>query len=275
MNPRLPALALGAALLLSACSAGPASLTSAADAPGGAFDHDHAALDGLLARHVLPDGVDYRGLAGESAELDRYLAALHAVGPDDLGAWDPDQRHAFWINVYNAHILRLIVDHVDEPPASIRDLGGAVVNRIWDQPLIPMADLHPTGAGRDLSFSEVEHEILRPRFEDARVHAAINCASTSCPPLLAEAYRAEVLDEQLDRAMAGFVADPTRNRLDAAAGRLELSAIFDWFAEDFVRDAGSVREYVARYAPLADADWILDAKVSYLDYDWSLNDASR
>lgn len=271
---KLTHLLLAVPLLISACSAGPGALTSSATAPAGEFDHGHELLDGLLARHVRTAGVDYDGLADESEALDQYLAGLHAVGPDELAGWSREQRYAFWINTYNAHILRLIIDaRAAGEVESIRDLGGALVNRIWDQELIPMQALHPDGSDQLLSFSEVEHEILRPRFEDARVHAAINCASVSCPPLLPEAFEAGRLELQLDQAMAAFLADSTRNQLDQEAGELRLSAIFDWFAEDFERDAGGVREYVQRFAGSAAGDWVLSAKVKHLPYDWSLNQA--
>lgn len=266
--------------LVAGCSAGPDALTTSASSPAGAFDQEHTLLDGLLARHARPAGVDYLGLAAEAAELDRYLASLHAVTPDELAGWSRDQRFAFWINTYNAHILRLIIDHADELPASIKDLGGALVNRIWDQPLIPMDAHHPSGTPGPLSLNDVEHEVLRPRFADARLHAAINCASVSCPPLLPEAFRAATLEEQLERAMTDFVGDPSRNAFDRDAGRLRLSAIFDWFPEDFEADEGSVRAYARRYAPAAargddDGAWIEAAKVGFLDYDWNLNDAPR
>jgi hypothetical protein len=235
------------------------------------FDHSHAAWTALLQKCVKPEGVDYRLLTEELPAFDHYLADLQAVAPKELERWTREQRFAFWINVYNAHVVRLIVEH--SPIASIRDLGGTVFGPIWDKPIVPMPDFDPDGQGKNLSLGAIEHEILRPRFKDARVHAAINCASESCPPLLAEAFVADRLDAQLDTVMRTFVADPTRNRLDREANTLHLSKIFDWFASDFERDEGTVRAYVAKFAP-GDPEWIAGAKVSYLDYSWKLNDAS-
>lgn len=256
--------------LLAACSSGPSALTADSTPPAGPFDHDHAILDGLLSRHVKVDGVDYRGLATEREELDRYLAGLQSVAPAELESWTRDQQMAFWINAYNAHVLRLIVDHADDPPESIRDLGGSLVDRIWDKPLVPVA----AGGDGAMSLDDIEHGILRPGFEDARIHAAINCASGSCPPLLAGAYRAETLDSQLDEAMRAFVNDPSLNKIDPETGELELSAIFDWFEEDFTRDGGTVQSYVQEYVVSDEKDWILEAEVDHKDYDWSLNEAS-
>lgn len=236
------------------------------------FDHEHALWTRVLAAHVEGDRFDYAALAEDRADLDGYLARLHAVTPADLESWTREERYAFWINVYNAHAVQLIVDNY--PVESIRDLGGKLFDRVWDQEFIPMSAHHPEGKDDPLSLDDVEHAILRPRFEDARVHVAVNCASVGCPPLRAEAFVAERLEAQLDDQARRFVADASRNRLDRAEGVLRLSAIFDWFEGDFVRDAGSVREWVARHAGEAEAAWIRSAKprVRHLDYSWDLND---
>ena len=273
-SPQHAALAL--AVLLSACSCAseePRILGPGVQAsldPDLAFDHQHALLGELLGAHVTPDGVRYADLAMESDKLDRYLATVQSVSPTELQGWTENQRFAFWINTYNAHILALIVDNY--PVDSIRDLGGAVFGQIWDLELIPMGAHNPDGSGDNLSLGDIEHEILRPTFLDARVHAAINCASESCPPLLPEVYVADRLDAQLTGAMEAFLQDKSRNQIDAKQGKLKLSSLFDWFAEDFERDAGSVRDYVARYGGQSDTAWLADASLSYLDYSWALND---
>lgn len=268
------------AVLLCACSCasdGPSPLKVSldgrlhADSP---FDHSHHELDKLLAAYVSREGVRYADLAGESGKLDSYLAGVQAVSPEELASWTRPQRFAFWINAYNAHILKLIIENY--PLDSIRDLGGiSVFGQVWDMELIPMEAHNPDGGGAALSFNDLEHKILRPDFEDARVHAAINCASESCPPLSNEAFVADRLEEQLDGAMTAFIVDSKRNHLRSESGELELSRIFDWFEGDFIRDEGSVREYVLRFAGDAGAPWILEAGTSYLDYSWALNDLSK
>ncbi|GEM_PF-183226 len=279
MNPRRLAAASLAAALTIACSSASDGLRvlvptveRAPETATAGFDHSHARWTALLREHVRPDGIDYRGFGKDIPAFDRYLAELQAVDRPELEGWTREQRFAFWINVYNAHVVRLIVDHY--PVASIKDLGGTVFGRIWDKKIVPLPDLDPEGKGANLSLGTIEHEILRPRFKDARVHAAINCASVSCPPLLPEAFVAERLDAQLDAVMHAFVADPTRNRLDREGHTIHLSKIFDWFASDFERDAESVRAYVTKYAP-ADPKWIAGAKVKYRDYSWKLNDAAE
>jgi len=261
--------------LLAACSCasdGPLPLTSTVEAPSGKFDPEHKLLDDLLVRFVHPEGVDYQGLAKESDQLETYLASLSAVPLETFVEWSRDERFAFWANAYNAYILRLILDNY--PVDSIRDLGGKLFGRVWDHQLIPLGHLAPELDHALLSFNDIEHGILRPQFQDARVHAAVNCASTSCPPLGIHAFVGARLETQLEAAMTGFVGDETRNHLDRKAGSLAVSSIFDWFIEDFERDAGSVRAYLRRYAGEAGGEWMESAKLSYLDYSWALNDAS-
>jgi hypothetical protein len=113
----------------------------------------------------------------------------------------------------------------------------------------------------------IEHQILRKEFGDARIHAAINCASISCPQLRNAAYVAEELDKQLDAAMSLFINDPTRNKV--SSGSAELSAIFNWFSGDFKDNAGSVRDFVNQFAK---TKLLENGKISYMDYNWSLND---
>lgn len=280
MRSATTAVTLCVALALT-CAA-PAGEGRVGPSPGsarvGAFDHSHGALDELLRAHVRDGWVDYAALKGERAKLDGYLAGLHAVAPAELEGWTRAQRFAFWIDVYNAHVLALVLDHY--PVHSIKDIGGLVFNQVWDKEFIPMRAHHPEGKDDDLSLNDVEHGILRPRFQDARVHAAVNCASYSCPPLADRAFTADRLEEMLEAQMRAFVHDPLRNRFDEESGTLRLSEIFSWFEEDFRRDAGSegqpgtVKQYLIRFAPEQRA-LIEKARVKYLDYDWSLNDVEE
>jgi hypothetical protein len=240
------------------------------------FDHAHAAWTEILKAHVVGNRFDYAALKKDRAALDRYLAALHAVTKAEHDAWSREQRFAFWIDAYNAHVVDLVVR--EYPLDSIRD-AGSLFTSVWKKRFIAMPAFDPEGKGRPLSLDDVEHKILRPSFADARVHAAINCASVSCPPLRAEAFVAERLDAQLDEQARAWLADPSRNRYDRARSRLEVSAIFDWFRDDFLRDAGGMREWITRYAPPHEAEWIRGAgkalEIRFLDYSWKLNDVER
>ncbi len=238
------------------------------------FDHTHAAWTGVLKKHVVGSRIDYAALKIDHAALDGYLRGIHAVKPDQLGAWTREQQFAFWINAYNAHCVSLVVS--EYPVDSIKDIGS-IFTSVWNKTFIEMPALNPGGKAKNLSLNDIEHEILRPRFKDARVHAAVNCASESCPPLRPEAFVAERLDQQLDDQVRTWLVDPTRNKFDKSKSRVEVSAIFDWFEEDFVRDGGSVAAWIAKYAPEAESAWLKSGKVAvkYLDYSWKLNDVKR
>lgn len=261
--------------LLCACSPGPASAEPASEYSSEDFDQQHTLMTEVLAASTSGDRVDYLALRQEPAALDRYLASLRAVDPKVMKQWSEDERFAFWINAYNGYTLQLVRDHY--PVKGIKSIGG-ILTSVWDKAFIPMNGHHPKGKNKKLSLNHIEHDILRPLFRDARVHAAINCASLSCPPLRNEAYVAARLDEQLDEQVRAWLADPGRNRFDEKAGRMHLSKIFDWFAKDFRRDGGSVQGWIAKYAPAEVAGWLKqteEVRVSYLDYSWKLNDIQQ
>ncbi len=246
----------------------------AAARPAPEFDHSHALWTEILSEHVDGDRVDYAKLKQDHATLDRYLAALHAVKPDELASWTRDQQYAFWINAYNAHCVALVVSK--HPVESIKDIGG-LFSSVFEKEFIDMPALHPLRKAKKLSLDDIEHEILRPKFKDSRTHAAVNCASLSCPPLRPEAFVAERLDEQLDEQVKRWLADPARNEFDETNSRIRVSKIFDWYEEDFVRDGGSIVGWIAKHAPEREAAWLKDAKVrvEFLDYSWKLNDRKQ
>lgn len=260
-------------LVLSGCglTSSPLAAAQASSAPQAAFDQSHALWTEVLHGCVREGGFDYAKLKADPAKLETYLAALHAVTPETLAGWSDKQRFAFWINTYNAHCIQKVIENY--PLKSIRKLDGLLgINTVFDKAFIPMRAHHPDGKNEDLALNDIEHKILRKRFKDARVHAAVNCASLSCPPLRNEAFTADKLDAQLDQQMRAFVNDPVRNLIDPAKKDLALSEVFKWFEEDFERDAKSVKEYLIRWAPAGQAEFIRGAKIRYLDYDWDLND---
>jgi len=164
----------------------------------------HQLWDSLLKKHVRPDGfVDYPGFVQDSAELNRYLTLLASTHPDEH-TWSREEQMVYWINAYNAFTVKMIVNAY--PVSSIKDIrrGIPFVNSVWDIKFIHLG-------GETYDLDNIEHGILRKKFDDARIHAAINCTSFSCPRLRAEAYTAEKLEDQLDDAMRTFINDPLRN----------------------------------------------------------------
>jgi hypothetical protein len=123
--------------------------------------------------------------------------------------------------------------------------------------------------GRKYSLNEIENDVVRPRFQDPRIHAALNCASVSCPPLAPYAFTGAKLDAQLDAVMRDFARDRARNAI--GPGGVKLSRIFEWYGKDF-EPAGGVAAYLAKYLEPADAELLKKApKIEYLEYDWRLN----
>lgn len=220
----------------------------------------HAIWDTLLRRHVRADGwVDYKGLVADSARLNAYLHLLEQAQPNGSN-WTTADKKAFWINAYNAFTVQLVVRQY--PVKSIKDIkrGIPFVNTVWDIKFIHIA-------GKTYDLNNIEHGILREEFKDARLHAALNCASYSCPVLRNEAFVAERLDEQLNDAMRKFINDPIRNQVTGKKAR--ISQIFQWYRADFVRETGSIRAYLNQFAEKP-----LDAngRIEYIDYQWGLND---
>lgn len=246
------------------------------------FDHSYAAWDALLQRHVqwLPDGkqsrMDYRTLAANRTALQAVLAQWSAVTPAQFAAFSREQQMAFLINAYNGFTAELILTKYPGIK-SIKELGSFLQS--------PWKNKFFTLLGEQHHLDWIEHEQLRPRYNDPRVHAAVNCASIGCPALRPEAFTATRLDAQLTDGMARFMGDRTRNRYNAQTGKVEVSSIFKWFREDFEkgqRGFSKLEDVFAFYADqLADdagAREKLRAKtlgISFLDYDWLLNDANR
>lgn len=233
-----------------------------ASAPVGQFDHSHAAFTFILSQHVKNELVDYAGLKRNPAPLNSYLDALATVAEPAFKKWDRKQQMAYLINLYNAATLKLVVDH--HPLKSIKEIGGA--KGPWKQEVVRLF-------GKLRTLDHVEHDLLRPGYQDARVHFGVNCASIGCPALRAEAFQATKLDAQLDEQGRIFVRDASKNRLDAKNKTLNLSEIFDWFKGDFAKDAGTVEKFIAKYASDADRQVIQKGGLSikHTKYDWSLN----
>lgn len=216
----------------------------------------HAAFDTLLVRYVTDDGVRYDAWAASPDDMERlsdyvdHLETIHAAELDAKSAL------AYWINLYNAVTLELVLAHY--PVDSIKDTGGFLKSP-WEKKLVSID-------GTDLSLNGIENDVIRRRFPDARVHFALNCASLGCPPLAREAFRGPRLDEQLDAACARALGNPRWVRVEG--DRLVVSRIFDWYKSDFERDSGSVAKFISRYRDDVDA---AAGDIRYADYDWSLN----
>jgi hypothetical protein len=257
---------MGASLL--ALTALPASAAGyAALAPAGDQGRDHDSFDRLLQRYVKPDEagyirVDYRALRIQGADrLSFYLAMLSSTDPTRLSR---NEGHAFWINLYNAKTLEVIIEHY--PVASIRDIklggGGPFKTGPWSKKTLRIN-------GIDLSLDDVEHEVVRALFRDPMSHYGLNCASYSCPNLAVRAYTGDTVEAALVQNARDYVNHP--RGISVSDGEITASKIYSWYAEDF----GGRHALKAHWKSLAAnrlAQQIDATSVGSFVYDWSLND---
>ncbi len=212
----------------------------------------------LLQKYVDEEGfVDYASFRQDSSKLIQYLSQLSNNPPGSN--WSDEEQIAFWINAYNAFTVKLILDYY--PLESIKDIkdGIAFVNSVWDIKFFSIG-------GKEMDLNNIEHGILRKKFDEPRIHFAINCASMSCPKLLNEAYIADQLDRQLTSVAEAFLANDKKNEI--SEDQVVISKIFSWFSKDFKKD-GSLIDFLNKYAPVEISD---EARISYMDYDWGLNE---
>ena len=232
---------------------------------------DHSSWNSLLGRYVDESGmVDYtnwKANAADVALLDKYIDHLSAAR---FPRTPPvATKLAYWINAYNAVTVRGILR--EYPTTSIRNHTAKLYGyHIWKH-------LKLRVEGNTYSLDQMEHAILR-KMGEPRIHFAIVCASIGCPKLSNEAYVADRIDQQLTRNAQAFFADKTKFNFDARRQTLQLSPILKWFAEDFGRDQAARLQSIAPYLADPQAEALAtkgDARVSYLDYDWGLNDQAK
>ena len=212
-------------------------------------------FDNLLKKYVSEDGfVNYAAMKKDKAKLDNFITYLSITKP--LSSWSNNKNKAFWMNAYNAYTLKLIVENY--PVKSITKINKKG-KTAWK---IPFAVV----GGETYTLDHIEHEILRKTLFDPRIHVGINCASGSCPKLANFAFTETNVNNELERLMNVFINDTTRNQLSFK--KVQISSIFNWFQQDFTKE-GSVVDYVNKYA---ETPVNPKAKISYLTYDWGLNE---
>ena len=250
------------------------------------FSYDDYAA--VLKSHVNNEGlVNYKKLKARPQKLESFVVIVDKLDPKSYSKYDDKEKIAFWLNAYNAFILKVIIDNYPikpnffksayYPKNSIRQIVG-----VWDK-------INFKVMGKNYTLEQIEHKILRKGFKEPRIHMAMVCAAMSCPPLRNEPYIDKKLDQQLDDQSRKFLANPKKFRIDYESGSMYLSPIFKWFAKDFVKTYGMKKKYrghknllvavikfIDKHLPeeiaqkrLADSRTY---KITYLDYDWSLNE---
>lgn len=210
----------------------------------------------LLKQYVTPGGVKYAEWKKNSADMQAIGAVVDSISKESLSSRGEKERLAFYINAYNAWILHGAL--AKYPTKSVKD----TFFRFFTANNIKVA-------GEQMSFNHLEKDVIRGKFSDPHVHFALNCASRSCPPLMPEAFTGDKVDAQMEKLAVAFINSEKGVTYNESAKTAQLSKIFDWYKNDFAKDGGAV-EFInkRRSAPIPK-----DVKISYQDYNWSLNDA--
>lgn len=232
-------------------SAKPAAPVVAKPAQASTISHD--SWDQLLRKYVSSAGkVNYKGFKSDKTAMQAYLDQLSTNPPQSN--WSRNERLAYWINVYNAFTVKLIVDNY--PTTSITKLEGG---KPWNKRWIPIGE-------KTYTLDEIENSIIRPRFKDARIHFAVNCASVSCPELLNRAFTASKLTQQLESQTRAYINNSRHNSISASAP--QVSQLFEWYAVDF-EQKGTLIDFLNAYSstPIQ-----ANATVGFKSYNWNLNE---
>lgn len=231
-----------------------ALLMLASPVAAGAPPPDHGPLDKILRARVKAGKVNYKAI--KKSDRDALEAYVKAVGDANLDGLSREDKLAFYLNAYNALVIKSVVDRL--PLSSVKGVKGffdGARHRV---------------AGKALTLNDIENKVIRPGFKEPRIHFALVCAARSCPPLMPRAFMGKTVKRDLEKLTRRFL----NSSIGAVVkdGEVKASQLFNWYAQDFVKAAGSVGAYLAKYR-LADAE-VLRAeglKVKFLEYDWKLN----
>ncbi len=228
-----------------------------------AQDFDHAEFDRVLKAFVDDRGrVDYKAISKDSG-FSAYLESLKTANITELSR---EGQLALWLNAYNAVTIDKVIKW--KPKKSVRE---TLIPGVWTSTKFFTTREHRV-AGRRVSQDDIEHEILRKDFKDPRIHFAIVCASSSCPPLARFAFTAQNVQTQLEEETRKYINSPRGTRIDHAENTLYLSKIFDWFAGDFISTSGSVLGFIKPYLDREAMAFLQrEPKIAYIHYDWALN----
>ncbi len=233
------------------------------------FDHEHKALTSVLSKYMDSKGlVKYKQLkkdtkASKSHQFNKYLNSIAAVSVNTYGTWNKNQKMAFLINAYNAFTVKLIINNY--PVDSIKDIGS-LFKKPWRVEFFNLL------GGKIKALDPIEHTYLRPMYKDYRIHAAVNCASISCPPLRNEAFVASKLNKQLDEQMTAWLVDTTRNQFSKKS--IKISKIFSWYESDFAKWGKGVKNVLRRHLPDNLKGFVTEKiDIDYMGYSWDLNES--
>ena len=229
---------------------------------------DHGDWDEFLRKYAKSDNAGYNLVAygtvtaADRRALDAYIARL-ADSP--VGRLARPEQLAYWINLYNALTVKVILDHY--PVKSIRDIDISPVlfsDGPWGRKLIEVS-------GQPVSLNDIEHRILRPIWRDARLHYTLNCAALGCPNLPPRAFSASQTDAMMTAAARAYINSPRGAR--RSGEQLIVSSIYDWYIADFGGDEAGIVDHLRRFADPPLLKMLEDPGPLAASYDWALNEA--
>lgn len=227
---------------------------------------DHSVLDDFLQTYVVthahgPNGVRYDAVSqSDRQRLTRYIGHMEKI---DIANYNRNVQRAYWINLYNAETLDLVLKAY--PVDSIKQVDGGLFNRgPWNKKVL-------TVDGVELSLNDIEHQILRPIWADGMTHYGVNCASISCPNLLPHAYTGATVEQKLRDNAHAYINSPQGVSI-SKQGQVAASSIYDWYQADFGGDVQGVIQHLRLFAkPALSARLDSVQAIDDYHYNWSLN----
>ena len=218
----------------------------------------------LLQEYVNDRGlVDYQGMKRSQQKLDNWLQELSII---ELKSLEPKQQKTLWLNLYNALVIRQIIDR--HPIKSILPKFLGIPN--WWAFWRFFARSVYTVDGKQYSLNQIEHDTIRQQFADPRIHFALVCAAKGCPLLRNEAYQSDRLNTQLEDDAKRFINNPDKIYYESKENILYCSKILKWYKQDFLQQSESLPKYIQTYS-ITSIPIDKPVEIKYLDYDWHLN----
>lgn len=247
------------------------------------FSNEH--FDRLLQQYVNERGlVDYSTLQGDLDDLEAYYYLISIYSPDSHPDLFPSEKHqlAYWINAYNAGAIKTVMTYY--PISSVLDVKQPGIFFFLSDKSGFFFFQRLTFGGKSTSLYYLENQVIRKRFNDPRIHFAVNCASLGCPRLPRRSFSGESLDQQLDRETRSFLTEERNFRIDHDEKVIYLSSIFKWYKKDFTTwyttkypgRESSLLSYIELYVEPGKAEELKAIGGTYdlrfIPYDWKLND---
>ncbi len=235
-----------------------------------AFDHEHTLWGSVLSNYLSDEALfKYEDLKkdvneNKNHEFVKYISSIQQLKGNEFSELNKNQQLAFLINAYNALTVKLILDNY--PLKSIKEIG-TFFKSAWKQNFFSLLD------GQIKNLDTIEHKWIRPKYKDYRIHAAVNCASISCPSLRFEPYLGSKLDDQLDQQMKLWLNDKTKNQVNSKNNVYTVSKIFDWYKDDFEKWGNGVLKVINKFSPKSKNSEARKIKIRYMNYNWNLNQA--